>query len=182
MAQFRSRRRRRILRRLCLSLAPPALLLLVAAFVWPTPYAYHKVALGDSLYSVRTHRLSGATEMLRTWGWEKTDGLDLAAISLSDLPEEQMTLLEGTPCIDWGALQYEIHNRSSWTLWEMTAVLTVRDSFGSVARRRTYTLTNSTSSVRCSPGATSIFFARLGFNLRPGETWTARVLSARGTQ
>jgi hypothetical protein len=183
MAQSRRRRRRRrrALHRLLVGLTAPIVLLLAAFFIWPTPYAYRQVALGESLYNVRISRMSGSTQMLRTWGWENADAVNLAAVTLDDLPQEQMALLDGTPTIDWGSLQYEIHNRSPFTLWELTAVLTVRDSFGSVARTQTYTLRNSTSSVRCSPGATAIFFARLGFNLRPGETWTAHVLRARGT-
>jgi hypothetical protein len=177
----RKPRRRPLLRRYLIAVAVSLLVLLGATFVWPTPYAYAQVAIGDSFYNVRVHRLSGVTEIGRTWGWEKIDGLARAATPLAELPAEQLAQLAGTPRIEWGSLQYDLHNRTPWTVWELTAELTVRNRFGTVLRTRTYTLRNSTSSVRCSPGATATFFARLGFNLESGQTWGARVLCARGT-
>ena len=164
------------------SAAGLVLMVLIGLFVWPTPYTFGQVAIGGSVYRVRVHRVSGAAEMFRTWGWEQIDATATAAATLADLPEEHLALLSGTPRIEWGSLQYDIHNQSPWTVWELTTVLTVRNGFGSVVRTREYTLRNSTSSVRCGPDATATFFARLGFMLQPDETWTARVVGARGTR
>jgi hypothetical protein len=157
-------------------------IILISLFIWPTPYRYEQLAVGSGVYAARIHRISGQMQMLRSGGWELLEGGNGTLSTLQEIPAEALDALDGWPRIEWGSLHYDITNGSTWTIWELTVVLTVKNERGGVAAQREYRLQNSTSSVRCGPGAAATFLTRLDLHLQDGQTWTAHVASARGTR
>jgi hypothetical protein len=165
-----------------IALAFLVMVILLTVFIWPTPFAYEEVMVGSAAYNVRIHRFTGRMEMRRTWGWEKIDFPGDDALALTSVDTGALEVTRGYPRIEWGSLQYEITNRSRHTVWEITADLTVTNADGTTAFTREYHLQNAVGSVRCDPGTTALFYARLGFHLKEGQNWKVYMTGARGSR
>ncbi|HEY7680894.1 MAG TPA: hypothetical protein VIC04_10305 [Terriglobia bacterium] len=72
------------------------LIVLVAWFVWPTPYRYDRMNFGGTEFPVRTHRITGRTEILFPSGWTVTSTEESEKQTVDISNEEMALMLIGT--------------------------------------------------------------------------------------
>lgn len=58
-------------RQIVLSVLGSALVVVFAALVWPTPYRYATIHMGDSILPVRISRVTGEAQYLNLYGWQR---------------------------------------------------------------------------------------------------------------
>jgi hypothetical protein len=94
-----------------------ACVLALAWLVWPTCYRYDRLPWGDSVYAVRTNRLTGTTEMLTGAGWVRFGHLEAQT---NDLPKESLSALTGTGQWHGSKIEMDIYNGTEYVVTEIT--------------------------------------------------------------
>ena len=93
------------------------------ALVWPTIYSYDHLQFGENRLPVRTHRISGSTEMLLPYkGWIAAAADSAVAedsTKLATLPVEELAAVDGTLEIRDGQLTCKMYNGSKWRVQEL---------------------------------------------------------------
>jgi hypothetical protein len=93
--------------------------LVLGWFVWPTRYSYDHLPLNKSVYSVRTDRFTGLTEMLTPGGWVEIGGQPSNASR--DLPTAEVSKLTATATWRGDIIELDIYNGTSYQVTEVTA-------------------------------------------------------------
>lgn len=173
--------------------------------VWPTIYRYDHINTRGSVSPVRVNRLTGKTEILYPIGWQEAAKApassptrdQLSRAIWTDLPASQVAKIAGNAEIDpsSGVMTLHAYNGSDWHLSEVMIELTVNpmptdrivppvppgfifDETTFTGRR--YRLLHKYT-FGPSPFESQDFTANLGFKISPQQSWSFRVVGAKGT-
>jgi hypothetical protein len=143
-------------------------------FIWPTVYRYDHMNLGGTVLPVKINRLTGKTEVLYPTGWRVAG---TGETGRKDLPASELAKITGNAEITlYGWIHFHPYNGSEWRVEEIQVEVTVRENDTVVLQRR-YNLSGNA----LYPFNSGEFIADLGFKLNPGQTWSFRIISAKGT-
>jgi hypothetical protein len=119
--------------------------------------------------------------MLTPMGWKRTSD-DTVAVHREEkelLPEELAKVTGEAQITNYGWLEFQVYNGSTWTLNEVTVQVEVFDVHKAQKISRLYRLIPEPYASR-GPQTNAKFHAALGFTLDKGETWSFSVSSAKG--
>ncbi len=161
-----------------------AVLVIVA---WENHYRFHERQLADGeSYQLRTNRLTGKTEVLDQGQWKSASILPSLTKAIESLPAADIQKLTAmvdpkfkhTYDEDFGedvSFYLELYNGSNFILKEITVEIIVKDSHGDQVLRRVYPF-----SQRQEPGEKRSYFQSLDFRVGPGQSWSWRLVGAKG--
>jgi hypothetical protein len=159
-----------------------ATILLIAVFVWPTPYAYDTVAYSPpATYLVKVHRFTGKADILFPTGWvemraDTTDGRNCI-----ELPAEDLSRIAGTVQVDNERLTCDVYNGSSYRLFCVIISVTVADKHGNPVLTRDYEAYHGTGDLLW-PLHSGAFTQSIRFPLDEGQRLSGSIRGARGVK
>ncbi len=165
---------RRVAARLVVALSALTAVAVTAYTVWPTPYRYDQLKVDGDVYPVRTHRITGKTQVLRGLdGW--VDAREKRSSAPTQLPPVELGKLDGTLQVTtYGWIEAAIYNGTNRDLGRVTVELAGFDRNKRELLRRTYELTSTDGHALSA----SEFIANAGFTLEQGHTFQWSIVSA----
>lgn len=157
------------------------LVLLVAWFVWPTPYVYDQVTDKSTTTPIRTHRITGKAEQFYlNHGWvEIGDHTESIPAKSANLTDEEVKKLEGNLVLtNYGWIEANFYNGTDKTVSSVILHLEVSDSKGANKLSRNYKLSTTDG----APLRSSKYIVEAGFTLSKGDSMRGKIISATGYQ
>lgn len=154
-------------------------------FVWPTPYHFTEMKVGNNVLPVRINRITGETEMLYPTGWGRLDdesGESTKKPQSTMLPDSLLRKLEARGEFSNQFFEITLYNPTSWTIEELKVKLVVRNADGSVQITRDYIVPRKYPVIGGRPLSSSKFSTQVGFQPLPFEKWSCTILEAKGLQ
>jgi hypothetical protein len=187
-----------------------SLILLFGIFVWPTQYRYDRWKSKDNDLPVRIHRITGRSEFLMLGsGWVPLDANRAATESAQALPVTELTRLQAKASMTPdGYIECEFYNGTLWTLVDIEVEFVVDANWTFIKNRadwkrvlnsrkepegvieeelrkkaglpitRRYRLIKASGEP--TPLAVSTWSANLGLRIEEWQSWSWRVVAARG--
>jgi hypothetical protein len=102
------------------------------------------------------------------------------------LPASELAKVEGTATVALGELTFTLDNRSDWAIFKLAILVTVKNADGTIALTRILSNPDNGLEVSVMPprmgnGLERLYCnASLGSPLGPGQSWTWKIVAARG--
>ena len=148
-------------------------------FIWPTRYRYDHIKVGENNLPVRTDRFNADTEVLYPTGWvslrKRTENAD------REIMGDDLAKITGNGSIEpSGRFDLDTYNGSRFVLSEITISISVGGpaQYLSMSDRKYRLLPDY--AIQLDPQSASKFHCDLGFTLRADQTWTFRIVGAKG--
>jgi len=154
----------------------------IALAVWMGRYRFDQAVLQDGeSYPVRVSRLSGRSEVLYHGVWQSASVLAGLKRPIQNLGQTDIEKLEGDGSLESGefgtVFSLWLYNGSDFTLKAIGVEIAVKDSHGEESLRKTYW-----SELQLAPSQRSYCVIMPTFNLGPRQTYSWRVVAAKGTK
>jgi hypothetical protein len=112
-----------------------ATIIFVAFIFWPTLYRYDKITNDANSYLIRTHRITGYTEVFYNNIWIAQQN----NIKIEKLPLNEQSKVTGNAGLNnYGSFSGKIYNGSSWSINEIVIRVCAMELDGSVRWERNY--------------------------------------------